>query len=193
MIVVGIPIVVAFNSAGWEMSVPCRVCDRGSLFKKRIYRMSGPAVVIGYILLIPSLIGVAFCLLSIASIEMQLLHKYVSARQAAISEMRDNDVPEDVIRQVVANPYRNPADYIEDPGIPMVQYSWVKDATQKLRNGTPVEIGNGNSTLMGQRLAEDFYFVLGIVAFVSGLLGWLLVMKKRVLQCSFCQAVVNAS
>jgi len=93
--------------------------------------MSGPAVVIGYILLIPSLIGVAFCLLSIASIEMQLLHKYVSARQAAISEMRDNDVPEDVIRQVVANPYRNPADYIEDPRSLGTERRW------KLGTGTP--------------------------------------------------------
>jgi hypothetical protein len=37
------------------------------------------------------------------------------------------------------------------------------------------------------------YFVLMILAFVSGLLGWLLVMKKRVLQCGLCGAVVNAS
>jgi hypothetical protein len=37
------------------------------------------------------------------------------------------------------------------------------------------------------------YFVLMIPAFVSGLLGWRLVMKKRVLQCGLCGAVVNAS
>jgi hypothetical protein len=37
------------------------------------------------------------------------------------------------------------------------------------------------------------YLVLMILAFVSGLLGWLLVMKKRVLQCGLCGAVVNAS
>lgn len=34
---------------------------------------------------------------------------------------------------------------------------------------------------------------LGIASFVGGLLGWLLVMKKRVLQCDYCGAVVNAS
>jgi hypothetical protein len=35
--------------------------------------------------------------------------------------------------------------------------------------------------------------VIGITSFVGGLLGWLLVMKKRVLKCSFCGAVINAS
>ena len=36
--------------------------------------------------------------------------------------------------------------------------------------------------------------IIGIVAsFVGGLLGWLLIMKKKVLQCTSCQAVVNAS
>lgn len=34
---------------------------------------------------------------------------------------------------------------------------------------------------------------LGIASFVGGLLGWLLVMRKRVLQCDVCGAVVNAS
>jgi hypothetical protein len=37
-----------------KLSIPCKVCDRGALLDKRIHRMSGPAVVIGYILLIPS-------------------------------------------------------------------------------------------------------------------------------------------
>ena len=50
-----------------------------------------------------------------ASIEMKPSHVYVSARQAAISEMRENDVPEGVIRQVLANPSRNASDYIDDP------------------------------------------------------------------------------
>lgn len=38
-----------------------------------------------------------------------------------------------------------------------------------------------------------FAVIIGISSFVGGLLGWLLVMKKRVLQCSVCGAVVNAS
>lgn len=40
---------------------------------------------------------------------------------------------------------------------------------------------------------SGFAVVLGIGSFVSGLLGWLLVMKKRVLQCSVCGATVSAA
>ena len=35
----------------------CRVCERGALVPKNIYRMSGPVVAIGFILLIPSILG----------------------------------------------------------------------------------------------------------------------------------------
>jgi hypothetical protein len=173
--------------------ITCKVCDRGSLANKRVHRMSGPAVVIGYILLIPSIAAIAFCALCILIIQLQSMPHYVSARQAAISEMRDNSVPEEVITQVVAHPRRDPADYISDPGIPMVQYSWVKDATQKLRHGSAVRIQEDNASVVGRRLGEGMLFFVGLSAFISGLLGWLLVMKKRVLQCSTCNAVVNAS
>jgi hypothetical protein len=37
-----------------------------------------------------------------------------------------------------------------------------------------------------------FVFVI-VMSFVGGLLGWLLVMRKRVLQCAGCGAVVAAS
>jgi len=34
---------------------------------------------------------------------------------------------------------------------------------------------------------------LGIGFLVLGLVGWLLIMRKQVLQCSICRAVVSAS
>jgi hypothetical protein len=36
-------------------------------------------------------------------------------------------------------------------------------------------------------------FIFGISCFVAGLLGWLLVMKKKILKCSLCGAVIQAS
>ncbi len=36
---------------------PCKVCDRGVLIPKKIFRMSRPVVAIGYILLVPSILG----------------------------------------------------------------------------------------------------------------------------------------
>jgi len=47
----------------------------------------------------------------------------------------------------------------------------------------------GIAAFLGGGLA----IALGIASFVGGLIGWLLVMKRQVLQCSVCSAVVNAS
>src|SRR5208283_2326401 len=40
-----------------EFHPKCKVCDRGELIRKKAFRMSGPAVVIGFILLVPSILG----------------------------------------------------------------------------------------------------------------------------------------
>jgi hypothetical protein len=101
--------------------VVCKICERGELTKRRIFRMSGPVVVIGFILLIPSVLGIMFSVLMLVG---------------SLSS----------------------------------------------------EGGNTLTTGIGVWIT-----LLGIASFVGGLLGWLLVMKKRVLQCSVCGAVINAS
>lgn len=53
------------------IEVCCKVCDVGTLKLQKMYRMSSPVVVIGYILLIPSVLGILFSVfmfLSAASI-----------------------------------------------------------------------------------------------------------------------------
>ena len=50
------------------------------------------------------------------------------------------------------------------------------------------ELGTGTGTVIGGGISIFF----GIVSFVGGLLGWLLVMKKRVLQCTKCGVTVAA-
>jgi hypothetical protein len=42
-------------------------------------------------------------------------------------------------------------------------------------------------------MASGILIFFALVAFVGGLLGWLLVMKKRILSCAYCSAVVPAS
>ena len=44
----------------------------------------------------------------------------------------------------------------------------------------------------GSSLATGIMFFLAVGGFVSGLLGWLLVMKKKV-RCSHCAAIVPAN
>jgi hypothetical protein len=42
-------------------------------------------------------------------------------------------------------------------------------------------------------IGSGFSLLAGVASFIGGLFGWLLVMRKRVLQCGLCGAVVNAS
>jgi drug/metabolite transporter (DMT)-like permease len=97
----------------------CKVCDRGSLIQKKVFRMSGPVVAIGFFLLVPSVIGMLLCALALVQ----------------IADQPDN----------------------------------------------------------ASGLAGGIVIAIGIACFVGGLLGWLLVMRKRVLKCSLCGAVINAS
>lgn len=101
-------------------TINCKICDRGALILKRKFRMSTPVVVIGFLLLVPSVSLILFL--------------------AAVF----------VVAAITQAP-------------------------------------------RATALVGAFELLLGIGAFISGLLGWLLVMKKRVLQCSTCGAVVNAS
>jgi hypothetical protein len=100
------------------LEITCKVCDKGLLTLKKKYRMSGPVVAIGYILLIPSALGMAFSLLMF----------------------------------VMTTAFRG-----------------------------------------GVGLAEGIIIFIALSFLVIGLLGWLLVMKKQVLQCNLCGAVVNAT
>jgi hypothetical protein len=102
----------------------CKVCERGVLVPKKIYRMSGPVVVIGFIFLIPCILGMLLAALLFTAL-----------------------VAPNVI------------------GVAVYRTGFI----------TTIALG------------------LGISSFVGGLLGWLLVMKKRVLQCSVCGATVSAS
>jgi len=100
------------------LEIICKVCDKGLLGQKKKYRLSGPVVAIGYILLVPSVLGIVVAVLALVM--------------------------------------------------------------------TSSSGGGGG-------LAEGIFIFIAIGFLVMGLLGWLLVMKKQVLQCSICGAVINAT
>ncbi len=109
------------------VQVRCKVCDSGTLIQRKKYRMSGPVVFIGYILLIPSILGILFS-----------------------------------------------------------AFMFFTAATT-----TNIDTSSGSNVAAG--ILGGFSIFMGIAALVSGLLGWLLIMKKQVLECDVCHAVVNAS
>lgn len=108
----------------------CKICDRGTLMPRKMRRLSGPAVAIGYILLIPSILGMAGCaILFIVS----LLATFTSAAHGSAF------------------------------------------ATAFAGTWSIAVVSSG------------------VGCFVFGLVGWLLIMKKHVLQCAYCGAVVDAA
>jgi hypothetical protein len=173
------------------MDIKCQVCHAETLTDKRIYPMSGPARLIAYLLLLPYLAGILFCVICFVALAAQPLHERIPARLVALTEMREHGVSEDVVHQVAADPYRDPADYLQVPGFPKTAYGWVKDASQKLRDGGYVEVATQGHALAERRRTEGFYFALGAALLAGALPGWSLVMKKRVLQCETCNAVME--
>lgn len=99
--------------------VECRTCGVGHLSKVRTYRLSGPVVVIGYLLLVPSIFGI---LIGVGT----MVSGYAS--------------------------------------------------------------GDASIAAMGQGVG----IAMVVGAFVGGLFGWLLVMKKSILRCDHCRATVSA-
>jgi hypothetical protein len=50
---------------------------------------------------------------------------------------------------------------------------------------------SGGTEITSTGVPGSIFVFLGIAAFVSGVIGWLLIMKKQILVCNVCRAVVE--
>jgi len=153
--------------------------------KTKIHRMSGPVVVIGYILLIPSILGMGFSALG-------MLGAFF-AGTAAVSEMK---IPEDTLKE------------LQDKKVPETVIGMLRrgekvseqqlgalteDQKRSVQTVISVsEMGKAGAAA-GSALGVGMFVCMGISAFTGGLFGWLLIMKKWVLKCVSCCATVDAS
>jgi len=223
---------------GWEASprqdyvqlehrrsyLTCKVCDSGTLTSKSVFRMSGPAVAIGFILLIPSIAGMIFSgLILVGAFSYQGNGSRVTmpVQNASFQSAFDAN-----FRQSCAKSFmqRSAAAGIS-ASLPLAErycecaLSTFKQTSSetiaahacfdRANDGTLDTLGpgvddfySGNTASEGHAGEGDSLFrvigsvsavALGVASFVGGLLGWLLVMRKRVLQCDTCGAVVSAS
>jgi len=181
-----------YQAAAQAHHLPCQICRQGSLSRKKIFRMSGPVVFIGFIFLIPSVIGIflsAFIFFgSVAMTSRAAGHSSDSASQQAIATLRQIGIPAQVIDDVAAGRDHAVEQELDTYQIAMGQQRLIRDALEKVHSDDVVKAGAGLAFLF----SGGFAVILGIASFVGGLLGWLLVMRKRVLQCDLCGAVVNA-
>lgn len=167
-----------------EKSAPvCKVCDNGTLVNKKQYRLSGPAVVIGYIFLIPSVIGILIGVFMLFGTGAATSKTAVSLEAEVREQLNKASIPHGIIETVIDNETVSEA---QKSQLTADQITVLDDASLTYSTGM---VGAGAGTL----LAGGFSIFMIISSFVGGLIGWLLVMKKKVLKCSTCGAVVSAS
>lgn len=196
----------------------CKVCDSGTLSSKKAFRLSGPAVAIGYILLIPSVLGMISCAIMLITINVVVVPRDSSRpHQSAFDANFRQSCAQSARQRIQEQGYYASQQLIEQYcECSLTQFKETGSATlageacnERLADGTLGEPVQGLDALYSGNTAQDdretaglyllrgisssFVIAWGVAFFVSGLLGWLLVMKKRVLQCNLCGAVVNAS
>lgn len=170
----------------------CTTCG-GNMRKERIYRLSGPAVVIGWILLIPSFIGItigAIILIGGWIIGASAPPKTnVTIEQVTLDSMRTIGIREPVIELVKKG---EPVPSNLTNGMTAEQRQFL--AAIESERGK-YHAGDEHAAVVTKGFGifgSIFGPVIIIGSFIDGLLGWLLTMKKNVLRCTGCTAVVNA-
>lgn len=145
--------------------------------------MSGIVVFIGYLFLVPSMIGVVIGLATAVgsgavgeSQKAEMLREETQALMAM-------GVPQ-ASAEVIANP-----DADASAAINSLHEALRSDVVYKrqliLAGETGTQIGVGLGAMAGIGIA--------LSSLVGGLIGWLLIMKKMVLMCTDCGATVAAS
>ncbi|HTO54456.1 MAG TPA: hypothetical protein VMR50_13815 [Myxococcota bacterium] len=165
------------------MAIKCKVCDSGTLSRKRKYRLSGPAVFIGYVLLIPSVFGVLLGGLMLVASGGVGVAAPTAARTAMVEQLQRADIPQPIIEEVVATNDVSSSSLVQ---LTSAQVEAIDSAKLARSAGA-------TGAAAGAVIAGGVSIFLMVASLCSGLLGWLLTMKKRVLQCGDCEAVVQAS
>lgn len=145
--------------------------------------MSGPAVVIGYLFLIPSILGMLFGVFALFATGSAASGSGASIEKQARAKLQEAAIPEAMISSVVTS---KPLGSTQLETLSQKQRSAILE-TQATMAASKIGAGAGSV------IAGGLFIGLIIASFVGGLLGWLLIMKKWVLQCTTCSATVAAS
>ncbi|MEP7012723.1 MAG: hypothetical protein ABJC13_20565 [Acidobacteriota bacterium] len=164
-------------------SISCRICDQGQLFHSKVHRLSGPAVTIGYILLVPSLLGILLSLFFLMASWVGAASTATELSAVTREAIRTADVPLDLRQKLEQGHLVTES---EMANLTFVQRSAIESANSQLAASVA---GSGCAAACGTGLAG----IGAVFSFVGGLVGWLLVMKKRVLKCNLCGAAVAVS
>lgn len=161
----------------------CTACKQGTLVKTTVRRMNGFVVVVGFILLVASVIGVLFGGLG-AALSNYLAKESKRSPQEIESELRGLSVSEPLIQRILAGQQLTSAELSELNQ--QQQMVVAKETIVVMAKKAPSDVDVGASGLV-------LFTSLAGVSVVVGIVGWLFIRKKWVFLCTKCPAVVPAT
>jgi hypothetical protein len=177
------PVTQSAPAPAAPVGIPCKTCDAGYLQRKSVHRMSSIVVLIGYIMVIPSVLGMAFGLFCLIVSLSATSDTTSGIRDKAKGEMTKAGVPSNIIQMVMDGKIVQDAD---KRGLTQGQLVAIESARIDLSAGMA---GAG----IGGAMASGFSIFIIISSLIGGLLGYLLIMKKEILKCTNCGVVMAAS
>ncbi len=161
----------------------CQICEKGILKKKKKYRLGTPLVVIGYIFLIPSVCAFFIALLIILSAFIGAPNRNEKINIGARATLEEANIPQPLIEKFMSHEMITSQ---EKSRLTRQQRQILHDA-----KGTQIKGQFVNGATVG--IMGILSVVMIVVAIFGVVIGALLTIKKKVLQCSACDAIVNAS
>lgn len=147
----------------------------------KVYRRSPPVVAIGYLVLIPSLLGVLFCFGIVVASWVGAYTEH-GLSPTAVESLKKAGVPRELQKKLQGG---HSISEKEIAGLNPDQKLEVLSANSAIIRS---EAENGLFAMCGtsMALAAVIPFLLG------GLIGWILVTKNPVLMCNCCRATISA-
>jgi hypothetical protein len=143
--------------------------------------MSGVVVLIGYILVIPSILGILVGVIGIVSSGSAGTISKQASQKRAESGLLAANVPVTVIAKLKDD--RNALAVSDTARLTGTQRAAIRSASLTLA-------ASNAGTAIGVGIAAGFSIFVVVASLVGGLLGYLLIMKKSVLQCDNCGATL---
>ena len=145
--------------------------------------MSGVVVFIGYILLIPSFIGMFSSGIIIISSAFTGIKVVEIIESEARTKLTEADIPKNLSDQI-----------LNMETLLASELNTLSTEQRQIIDEVTIELSAASiATGLSGIFVGGFAIFIFIPSLISGLLGWLLVMKKKVLQCTSCGALTPIS
>lgn len=170
------------------IGIPCKTCDLGELRMKTLYRMGGGVVFVGYIVVVASILSTLLSayMVSLARSGGDQVHEERIAetlRDRVRRDLLERRVPSRIVDKVIGSWSLEEGEW---ESLAESQQLAVKAAQQAIAVGQADRVAREKSIRAGG--------IAGLVLSLMGIaLGSLLIMKKKVLQCTYCGVVLAAS